>query len=49
METDAEEGLVGPGMAAMKYKVVACQFARCEVGNFKVELGDGAKGCKHVA
>ncbi len=30
-------------------EVVACGLARCVVGRFKVELGDGSEGHKRVA
>jgi hypothetical protein len=48
VETDAEEGLVGSGAAAVEDEVVARGFSRCEVGHFEVELGDGAEGCEHA-
>jgi len=46
VETDAEEGLVGSGAAAVEDEVVARGFSQCEVGHFEVELGDGAEGCE---
>jgi len=48
VETDAGEGLVGPGAAAVEDEVVARGFARCELGRFEVELGDWAEGCEHA-
>jgi hypothetical protein len=48
VETDAEEGLVGPGAAAMEDEVVARGFVQCEVGLFEAELADGAEGVEHA-
>jgi hypothetical protein len=48
VETDVGEGPGGPGAAAVEDEVVARAFARCEVGHFEAELGDGAEGCEHA-
>ncbi len=46
VEVDAEKRFVHT--ASVEDKVVVCGLARCVVGCFEVELGDGAKGSARV-
>ncbi len=49
METDAgERDSWARVRRPVEDEVVARGFARCEVGRFEVELGDGAEGCEHA-